>query len=87
MVYITDWNDYQRAVLDLYSGAPQQTRFVTKYRHCDGALVLKVTDDRTCLKYRTDQAQDLKRWERLTRALARVMANRPEEEEQEEPGR
>ena len=24
-----------------------QTRFCVKYRHCDGALVLKITDDKT----------------------------------------
>jgi hypothetical protein len=43
-----------------------QTRFVTKLRKCDGALVLKVTNDVTCLKYKTDSAADVKNVERLT---------------------
>lgn len=45
---------------------PPQTRFVTKYRSCDGALVLKVTNDIQCLKYKTDNSADLKNVERLT---------------------
>ena len=37
-----------------------QTRYTVKYRHTDGKVVLKVTDDTTCLKFKTDQAQDVK---------------------------
>ena len=29
-----------------FTSRPGQTRFVTKYRHCDGKLELKVTNDR-----------------------------------------
>ena len=36
-----------------------------RYRHCDGKLILKVTDDRVCLKFQTDQQTDIKRMERL----------------------
>lgn len=45
---------------------PFQTRFVTKYRASDGVLVLKVTNDITCLKFKTDAAADLKNVERLS---------------------
>lgn len=43
-----------------------QTRLVQKYRHVDGLLTLKVTNDIACLKYKTDNAADLKNVERLT---------------------
>ena len=48
---------YQQAVA-LYKAAPLKARFVTKYRHCDGKLVLKVTDDVTvrCLPPRKGSA-------------------------------
>ena len=46
-----------------------QTRYVTKYRHVDGKLELKVTNDRVCLKFITDQQQDLKRIDKLNNLL------------------
>eukprot|EP00192_Tetraselmis_astigmatica_P016897 CAMPEP_0117677248 /NCGR_PEP_ID=MMETSP0804-20121206/16643_1 /TAXON_ID=1074897 /ORGANISM="Tetraselmis astigmatica, Strain CCMP880" /LENGTH=79 /DNA_ID=CAMNT_0005486517 /DNA_START=307 /DNA_END=546 /DNA_ORIENTATION=- len=36
-----------------------------KYRHCNGKVVLKVTDDKECLLYKTDQLSDLKKIEKL----------------------
>jgi len=73
MVYLHDWEQYAVAVHDLYRLAPERTRFVVKYRHTDGKLVLKATDDFQCLKFRTDQMQDLKRFERLSRTLMGAM--------------
>lgn len=32
---------------ELYKANPLKTRYVIKYRHCDGKLSLKVTDDTT----------------------------------------
>ena len=46
-----------------------QTRYVTKYRHVDGKLELKVTNDRVSLKFITDQQQDLKRIDKLNNLL------------------
>ncbi|CAG8621151.1 6917_t:CDS:2, partial [Paraglomus occultum] len=54
MVYISTWPEFQKAVEDLYLNAPGQTRYVVDYSHKTGFLVLKVTDDRTCLKYKTE---------------------------------
>ena len=45
----------------LFISDPENTRYLVKYRHVDAKLVLKVTDDKVCLKYRTDQSQDLKK--------------------------
>ncbi|CAI7849868.1 unnamed protein product, partial [Closterium sp. NIES-54] len=53
-------------------------RYVSKYRHCDGKLVLKATDDRVCIKFRTDQAQDAKKMERLNNLLFTLMARGPD---------
>lgn len=71
---------------------------MVKYRHCDGSLVVKVTDDKTvrclqldstivvfklvilrflqCLKYRTDQLQDVKKLEKLNSTLMRHMVSK-----------
>ncbi|KAF9939060.1 hypothetical protein BGZ75_002561 [Mortierella antarctica] len=76
MVNILQWDEFQKAAEELYSLSPSRTRYVAKYRHVEGKLVLKVTDDRTCLKYKTDQMQDLNKFERLNRSLMAKMHNR-----------
>eukprot|EP00894_Picocystis_sp_ML_P002628 jgi/Pico_ML_1/53145/g3748.t1 len=42
-----------------------ETRYVSKYRHCDAKLVLKVTDNVECLQYKTESAADLKKIDKL----------------------
>ncbi|EXX52639.1 signal recognition particle, SRP9/SRP14 subunit [Rhizophagus irregularis] len=76
MVYIKEWNKYQEAVEELYLNSPKETRYLTSWRH--GKLVLKVTDNFTALKYKTDQASDLKKFERLNRSMMLKMQNRKE---------
>ena len=85
-----------------------QTRYVAKYRHCDGKLVLKVTNDRVvrepraqpslgarqvlkpctlatrqCLKFTTDQQQDLKRMEKLNNLFFAYMCGKDPHQEDE----
>ncbi|KAG0285491.1 hypothetical protein BGZ96_010260 [Linnemannia gamsii] len=76
MVNIHQWDEFQKAAEELYLLSPKTTRYVAKYRHVEGKLVLKVTDDRTCFKYKTDQMQDLNKFERLNRSLMAKMHNR-----------
>ncbi|KAI1308413.1 hypothetical protein EDD11_004303 [Mortierella claussenii] len=76
MVNVHQWDEFQKAAEELYSLSPKTTRYVAKYRHVEGKLVLKVTDDRTVLKYKTDQMQDLNKFERLNRSLMAKMHNR-----------
>jgi signal recognition particle subunit SRP9 len=46
-MYIENWDSFYVQAVDLYHNSPLKTRFTTKYRHCDGKLILKVTDDAT----------------------------------------
>ncbi|XP_058737186.1 signal recognition particle 9 kDa protein-like [Vicia villosa] len=78
MVYITSWDDFLERSVQLFRADPESTRYVIKYRHCDGKLVLKVTDDRQCLKYKTDQAQEAKKMEKLNNIFFTFMARGPE---------
>ena len=52
---------------------------VTKYRHKEGKLVLKVTDDRKCIKYATDQQSDLNKMARLNAPMLGLCAHGPAE--------
>ncbi|KAI8846822.1 signal recognition particle, SRP9/SRP14 subunit [Chytridium lagenaria] len=76
MVYIDNWDEFQKAVEDLYMNAPKRSRFVVKYRHCDGDLVLKISDGPSTIKYRTDRQQDIKKLEKLTMSLMLKMQRR-----------
>ncbi|KAK3722089.1 hypothetical protein QZH41_019845 [Actinostola sp. cb2023] len=96
MVYFDSWDEFAKAIEQLYFAEPNKFRFVIKYRHCNGKIVIKGTDDqmvsqtslqrpqnlsitttcRACLKYRTEQQQDLKKFEKLNSVLMRHMASR-----------
>ncbi|KAL6312702.1 hypothetical protein AAG906_008889 [Vitis piasezkii] len=74
MVYIESWDEFVDRSVQLFRADPDSTRYVMKYRHCDGKLVLKVTDNRECLKFKTDQAQDAKKMEKLNNIFFTLMA-------------
>ncbi|XP_043915749.1 signal recognition particle 9 kDa protein [Protopterus annectens] len=76
MPYYQSWEEFSRAAEKLYLAEPMKVRVVLKYRHCDGNLCIKVTDDVVCLKYRTDQAQDVKKIERFQVHLMRLMVSK-----------
>ncbi|XP_063078800.1 signal recognition particle 9 kDa protein [Engraulis encrasicolus] len=76
MPYYQAWEEFARAAEKLYLTDPMKVRVVLKYRHCDGNLCIKVTDDAVCLQYKTDQAQDVKKIEKLHGKLMRLMVSK-----------
>ncbi|KAJ7972704.1 Signal recognition particle 9 kDa protein [Quillaja saponaria] len=78
MVYITSWDEFVDRSVQLFRADPESTRYVMKYRHCDGKLVLKVTDNRECLKYKTDQAQEARKMEKLNSIFFTLMSRGPD---------
>ncbi|KAF3436205.1 hypothetical protein FNV43_RR23297 [Rhamnella rubrinervis] len=87
MVYIRSWDDFVERSVQLFRAAPETTRYVVKYRNCDGKLVLKVTDNKECLKFKTDQAQDAKKMEKLNNIFFALMARGPEADTSEVTGK
>ncbi|GLC34792.1 hypothetical protein PLESTB_001164800 [Pleodorina starrii] len=73
-MYIEDFEAFYQQSVELYKARPLETRYSIKFRHSEGKLVLKVTDDRTCLKYKTDQQADLRKLERITSIFFPLMA-------------
>lgn len=71
MVYIPSWDLFYESAQKLYAANPTKTRYVIKYRHKDGKLVLKVTDNKTCIKYRATHTQSLKKLEQLNALFLR----------------
>ena len=65
--------EFSHAAEKLYLADPMKAHVVLKYRHSDGSLCIKVTDDLVCLVYRTDQAQDVRKIEKFHSQLMRLM--------------
>lgn len=45
-MYIDNWETFYQQARELFIVEPVRTRYVLKYRHCDGKFSVKVTDDR-----------------------------------------
>lgn len=80
-MYIADWDTFAEQAEALYRSDPIRTRYVLKYRHCDCKAVLKVTDDKTALQYKTDQIADVKKIEKLNLLFFHLMAQGSEAED------
>uniref|UniRef100_A0A2P2QP78 Signal recognition particle 9 kDa protein n=1 Tax=Rhizophora mucronata TaxID=61149 RepID=A0A2P2QP78_RHIMU len=87
MVYITSWDEFVERSVQLFRADPDSARYVMKYRHCDGKLVLKVTDNKECLKFKTDLAQDAKKMEKLNNIFFTLMSRGPDVDMSEATGK
>ncbi|ORY97696.1 signal recognition particle, SRP9/SRP14 subunit [Syncephalastrum racemosum] len=76
-MYIATWDEFQKAAEELYAAAPDRTRYVSRFRHTDGQLILKVTDDQTVVQYKTDQASDLRKFTNMNAIMVCQMQNQP----------
>ncbi|CAN8073582.1 unnamed protein product [Agarophyton chilense] len=75
MVFITQWDEFAVSSERLCLASPLKTRFSFKYRAQDGVFVVKVTDDRTCLQYKSNQKSDLRKMETLNMRLLDLMTS------------
>eukprot|EP00891_Asterochloris_glomerata_P003942 jgi/Astpho2/3942/gw1.00063.218.1_t len=73
-MFIQDWDSFAEQAEALYKADPICTRYTLKYRHCDGKAVLKVTDDKVALQFKTDQQADVRKFEKLTNLFFALMA-------------
>ncbi|KAH7882743.1 signal recognition particle, SRP9/SRP14 subunit [Phlebopus sp. FC_14] len=76
MVYIASWQEFQEAAENLYATSPNKTRYCVKWKSSEGKLVLKITDDTTCIKFKTYSSIFLNRFESLNLLLMQKMLNR-----------
>ncbi|PIA14930.1 SRP9-domain-containing protein, partial [Coemansia reversa NRRL 1564] len=79
MVYYDNWDAFETAAVDLFSSAANKARYTVKYRNSDAALILKVTDDATCVQLRTEKLDDIRKIAHLHRQLAQTTSHRAQE--------
>ena len=72
------FDEFQTLSLALYSEHPVKTRFVSKYRHASGTLVLKTTNGPTTLTFKTMKHQDLKKFLVFNQSFFNLVANTTE---------
>ncbi|EJU00401.1 signal recognition particle SRP9/SRP14 subunit [Dacryopinax primogenitus] len=77
-MYITFWPEFARRAEELYAASPTKTRYVVKYRTEKNLLVLKITDDVTCLQHKTHSSLLLNRFDALNLQLMKRMRARPD---------
>jgi signal recognition particle subunit SRP9 len=79
---IVDFNSFATSALALCRSHPNRVRFVTKYKtnkEGNSELVLKVTDNDTCLIFKTTSLDDVEKVGRLNKAFLLLMSA-PEQE-------
>ncbi|KAH9929012.1 signal recognition particle, SRP9/SRP14 subunit [Epithele typhae] len=75
MVYISSWQEYQEAAEALYDKSPNTTRYCAS-ADGQGKLVLKFTDNTTCLKFKTHSSVFLNRFDAFNLTLMQKMQNK-----------
>ncbi|ORZ10517.1 signal recognition particle, SRP9/SRP14 subunit [Absidia repens] len=75
-MYITNWDDFQKAAEDIFTSSPDNTRYVHAFHGSQGELVLKVTNDQMIVKYKTNQATDLKKFIGMNELFMSKMQNK-----------
>jgi len=80
MVYIHSWQEYQDAAEALYEKSPNTARYCVKWKSSEGKLVLKITNNTTCIKFKTYSSIFLNRFEALNLSLIEKMQNKRREE-------
>jgi signal recognition particle subunit SRP9 len=73
-MYLETLESFMAQAEDLYRANPSRCRYTLKYRDGDGKLVAKMTDNVTCLKFKTDRQADLKKLEQLNNRLFDLMS-------------
>ncbi|KAH8056452.1 hypothetical protein JL722_7286 [Aureococcus anophagefferens] len=66
-------DEFATKVKELYASDPAKVRFVLKYKHHEGTMTLRATNDELWLIYKTDQAAEFRRLEALQLWLMAAM--------------
>eukprot|EP01063_Lacrimia_lanifica_P026220 TRINITY_DN349_c0_g1_i1.p2 TRINITY_DN349_c0_g1~~TRINITY_DN349_c0_g1_i1.p2 ORF type:complete len:126 (+),score=71.58 TRINITY_DN349_c0_g1_i1:45-422(+) len=82
MVYLTSIESFVEAATKLFSDSPGQTRYTLKFDRKDNHVILKVTDNKTCVKYKCTEAGELQRINEHNMKFLHLCAEKPFDQEE-----
>ena len=75
MPRLENWDEFAEKAKTLYQNDPIGCRFTMKYRHNDGKLNVKVTDNKQVYQYLAEQSKDVKNIDKFMSIVIRNMAS------------
>ena len=73
MSQISYWDEFAAKANEMYKSDPINTRVTMKYRHNDGKLSLKMTDNKKVYIFRADHPKEVKNIDKFMSSLMRGM--------------
>lgn len=73
MPRIENWDEFASNASSMHQKDPINCRLVLKYRHNDGKLDVKVTDNKKVFQYRAEQPKEVKNVDKLMSTIMRNM--------------
>ena len=74
--YVPTWEEFESSAQKLYEQDPARCRYTIQYHHRQSAAVMKVTDDKVCVKYKTEDYDIVRQMERLNNWFFTKMVGR-----------
>ena len=74
--YVASWDEFENNAQKLYEQDPARCRYTIQYHHRQRQAVMKVTDDKVCIKFKTDQYDVVRQMERLNNWFFTKMVGR-----------
>lgn len=75
MPVIENWDEFADTAKNMYFSDPMGCRVVVKYRHNDGKLNVKVTDNKKVYQYNAEQPKEVKNIDKFMSIVMRNMAS------------
>lgn len=66
-------DEFSDRLKELYASDPARVRFVLKYKHAEGTMTMRATNDEIWLIHKTDQAAEMRRLEALQQWIMAAM--------------
>lgn len=70
---MNNWDEFADQAKNLYDSNPIGCRITMKYRHKDGKLIVKVTDNKKVFQYLVEQPKEVKNVDRFISIVMRSM--------------
>lgn len=76
MPRLDNWDEFTEKAKSLYDKDPIKCRVTMKYRHNDGKLNVKVTDDKQVYQYLAEQPKEVKNIDKFMSVVMNNMVSR-----------